>query len=361
MNRWILWIACLSGIYVVMTSGRLAAEPVDSTALVDQFLDRSDRGASRAAFLQLRAQLLSGESQEISALQDLLCRQIAAAEDTSEVRRLCLTLAVAPRDEAILAVAGRLDPQLPPDMQRSLCAGLRYLVSHYAPAGQGTTAFALSRLESIIRDKRLPLAVVDEAVLAAGGFGAQGFDLLVGLREEPDISKKLKNVFWSALSETNDPRALPLLKARIEDGQTRTGERIQAVHAVGRMFAGFVRGGQQVDPGERSACENSLRQHLTTDAPDQLFAVALYALSKMVGVGDDGDLHQTMTQALASESPIRREAALQVLYESGIQSDAWILQTVESAATDGDQTVKETAQAILDKEAANRQDSDASP
>lgn len=352
--RRFLWIWCMAGIGVAALYASAAAEEANPEVLVSQLVDRSDRAASRAAVMELRQSLRSGTPETVSKLQGMLCQRIAATDDPRSVRRICLVLAVAPCDEAIMTVADRLEPGLPPAAQLSMCCALRYLVSQYVPADAGTTSFALSRLEHVMRDKRLPLPVVDLAVMATGALGSPGFDLLMELHNEAGISRKIANSFYTALSETGDARVLPVLRAAIEDGNTREGRRIQAVHAIGQMFGAASRRGQSIDPAEAVACAGLLRQHLDDGTPGQLFSVALRALGKIVDIRHDPDLRRATLEALTSESRFRREGAFQVLYQSDTSLDEPLLDFVRSAAeSDGDLSVRVTARALLEKHDAH--------
>ena len=126
--------------------------------------------------------------------------------------------------------------------------------------------------------------------------------------------------------------------------------RIQAVHAIGQMFNAGSRSGHTIDPAERAACAALLRQYLGDDTPDQLFSVALRSLGKIADISRDAELYQVTTSALSSSSLVRREAALEALYQSDVSLDDTLVHLVRSMGeSDPGQSVRVSATAVLEK------------
>jgi hypothetical protein len=326
-------------------------EPSSPPVLVSRLVRADDAVTRQSAFLGLRKTLRKAPAATVKATQDALCQELASpTTDALTMRRICLVLAAAPCDDAVKLVVDRLQADTPPKVRAAACQSLRDLLFHYQPTDAKVAALAMSRLGAIARDRRAPIEVLDAAVLAMGAFGSAGLDALVALQTDPNASKQVTNVFYTALSDTGDPRALPVLRAAVTDARTREGHRIQVANAIGQLFRLAGQRGLAIDPGERTLCWQVLYQCLGDMTPDQLFGVALKSLVEVAPIEQDPTILQTINAALSSDSDVRREAALDALYRAGLSSDsiAWDLVRF-CAESSADESVRNTAAAVLEQ------------
>jgi hypothetical protein len=322
----------------------------DPALLVSRLSERDDASTAAASFLSLSRTLRKGSPAAVKAVQDSLCQQLATSEDPAMMGRICLALRSAPRDDAVAMVVDRLQPNKPREVRTAACRALRHLVSRRLPSDPKITELALARLSDIIRDRLAPLVLTDAAVAAVAAFGPPGFDTLMKLHNDPNTPKQHNNMLYTALSETGDLRALPILRAAVSTPETRDGQRIEAANAVGALFALAGRRGSPVATDERTKCWQALYPYLADQTPDQLFGVALKSLAEIAPIHQDAGVLQALNTALVSSRRVRREAALDVLYRTGLPLDGVQSTLVRwSAASDSDDSLRATASAVLDQ------------
>lgn len=341
----------LLSLVIFVSSPYVLGEEVDTAALVNGVCDTRDATRSLQATVQVRTMLGGEPDEKIIALQNELTTRLLASRDAGETRKLCLALAVAPTDDAIAAVAQRIQPELRPPDLRSLCTGLGYLVSAHLPADPGVTDLALDRLDGVIRHEYVSHDVASHVTMAVARFGKSGFDLLQRLRADEATRKRVSNVYYTALAETLDARALPILRGAIANSETTPGQRIQAIRALGTLCEA-VKGSADVTGEELALCSAAVREAASDEAPDQQFAVALKALASINRAEDADLLQHLVTGALQAASPDRCAAALEVMFRRGGDLDQGSLAAVTSLAESApEDTVRAAAQAVLNSQA----------
>jgi hypothetical protein len=344
--------------FAVSAATTTAATPVqeqeaEPSTLVSSLTDQN-ASASESAFMSLRGTLRSASPVAVKTTQASLCRQLAASTDGPSMRRICLVLAIAPCDDAVRVVVDRLQADTPREMKTAACQSLSHLVSRRQPADPRLTELALLRLAGIARDRNLPPPLLNDAIMAMGGFGPAGFDTLMDLHSGPAASKRMNDVFYTALSNTGDVRSLPVLRDAISDRQIREGLRIQAANAIGRVFHIAARRGETIDAAERASCWKALYQYLADDTPDQFFSVALKSLAEIAPLLEDRGILQVINGALASSSDIRREAALDALYRVGLPPDKVTVDLVQACVQNSaSEAVQHAASAVLEQNQAD--------
>jgi HEAT repeat protein len=234
----------------------------------------------------------------------------------------------------------------------AVCDGIHAFAGRCPSLSPAATTLALDRLNAISRNARLPGPLIDSAMLATAVLGSDGFDQLMNLKLDATSPNQIRNVLYTALAETDDPRAVAvLLEASISsDTENR---RIQAIRGLGQVFsrAGII--GRPIADADRATCIASMKRLLDEVTPDAIFGAALKALGHMTTTGQDPELEQTTMTALSSLSEARREAALEMLF----QQDGLLASTISSrvhelAGSDGDPNVRCAAAAVMDKQEA---------
>ncbi|MHC4442414.1 MAG: HEAT repeat domain-containing protein [Planctomycetota bacterium] len=348
---WITYIFLCAFVSLVFAEGA-TAEEVNTAAMVSDLLDRSNPAKSREAFMKLRLMLHIHSPEIVAALQDNLGQSLDVVDDYRNVRRIGKVLSVAPTLDAIDSVAELLAVDSAPEVQKAACDAMQNLISGCSSEQKLQAVYVLPQLEEIMRDRELPLPLIDSAVMASAALGESGFDLLIGLRDEPEINKKILNIFCTALSQTDDLRALPILRNIINNNDTREGMRIQAIHGLGQMFARAAKLGLVIDPAERDNCIATLNNFLD-HASDQVFSVAFRSLVKIEGVQQDSQLYQLALNSLYSPYKHRRMAALEVLYQSDVVLNEYVISSIQSVVeSDPNPDIRITAGAVLDKHQA---------
>jgi HEAT repeat protein len=358
-SRSMMLVLCVALGSAVTDSLAVEGEPA---ALVSALGDTSNPTAAQSAYLSLCRMLRNGPPETVKAIQDALCQQLAATTEPTIMRRVCLALRNAPSDTAVLTVVGRLQADTSPRLRAAACQSLCDLVSRRQPTDPSIAGSALSRLGAIGRDRQAPLSLKEAAVLAMGAFGSAGFDSLMELQADPKQAKRVQDVFHTALGSTGDPRALPILRVAVADSQTGQGVRIQAANAIGQLFRSAGQRGLVIEATERARCRDVLYKHLTDDTADQLFGVALKSLTEIAPIQQDPTILQAINTTLLLSNEVRREAALDVLYRTGLP-DGIAVDLVQSCAKSSPSaSVRSAAKAVLDRShSPNEADAPESP
>jgi HEAT repeat protein len=345
-------LSCVIGWSLLLhTPARGAQDDGRLAALVTQLQDSSNCASSSAAFMELSKTLSTGPAETVAAAQTLLCQALRASDNAWAVRRIAMVLSAAPCEDTLVVLAGRLGSNPPEAMCMALCGGLQAVAGKRPPISPATVTLALGQLEAVARNGRLPGPVVESAVLATAAFGSAGFDQLIKLKLDAKAPGKVQNVMYTALSETDDPRAIAVLCEAVTDPNSYDSRRAQAMHGLGQVFSRAASAGRAIDPGDRDTCVKLLQMHLGDATPDRVFASALKALARIVDVQQDAGLQQTVLNALGSASPSRREAALEALYRHNGLLDPGVRAAVRGLAqSDGNPGVRSTAASVLDKE-----------
>lgn len=326
------------------------ADDTRIAALVERLQNGSDAAASREAFMELRGLLRDSAPEVIAAAQNSLCQALRISNDAWAVRRIALVLAAAPCEQAVVVMAERLGSHPPAAMSMALCDGIHAVAGERPALSPGTIARALGNLEAIARNGRLPGPVVESAVMATAAFGSPGFNQLIKLKQDRTVSGKALAVMYSAISETDDPRAPMVLRQAITDPSICESRRAQAMHGLGQFFSRAASAGQSIDPVERERCVGLLERHLA-NAPDRVFVAALRAMARMVNVKQSIALERATLGALESASEIRREAALDVLHRQEHRLGLEISAVVERLEkSDRGPNVRSAAAAVLEKQ-----------
>lgn len=342
--------ACaLSALFLLPALAWADEKPI--TSLVGQLQNASDSSEFRKAFMELNDQLLTAPPETVSEIQHLLCQMLWTCNEPRTFRRLALVLMNVPCEEAVVTLARRLDPELPEPLAIAICHSLHAVAEKRPSLSPATISLALTRLETITRKSSLPSPLIDSAVMATGALGSPGFEQLVKLKDDPKTPPKAHHVLLTAISETDDPRALAVLRQAAGDTANPDSRRAHAIYGIGRMFSRAASKDQTFDPTERNACIQALRKHLTDTASDRIFCAAIKALSQMVDFNQDLALQQIVRNAVRSPSQDRREAALDALYQQRSPLAPEMAATVRSLAdSDSSPAVRSAAAAVLDNE-----------
>ncbi|GMU20851.1 MAG: hypothetical protein AMXMBFR13_09470 [Phycisphaerae bacterium] len=346
-TRWSRWIP-VCGILVGL-SLPLRAQETALAPLCTEIVTEVDVALSVPEVLDVTSVLRSASPEKRHSLREALHERLARAQSPRALVQTCVMLRAAPSEQTIALLAGRL-ALADAETASAICEGL-HRIAPVTPMRPEIAAGALAALDVRLRDPRSSTVLMDRAVLAAGSFGTGGFDLLMKVRDDQRVPRRVLNVFYTALSQTRDPRALPVLRAVVSDTSTPEGRRIQAVHAIGQLFASD----EQVKPivvdaAERVACATLLRGLLET-ASDQLFSVSLKALKHVENIRESAPLQQWTRASLLSASHERREAALDVLYQSGLPLDGPTIELIRgfSQSNELPPSIQAAAQAVLDE------------
>lgn len=346
---------CVFGCLLLPAPVDAAEKNVDLPALVEQLQDYSAPAASSEAFMQLCETLRTASPEIVASVQTKLLHALQISNDAWAVRRMAVVLSTAPCEEAVFVLASRLHPDQPQAMAMSLCDGLRAVAERQPELSRSTLGLALERLDALASDPRLPGATVQSAVMAIAAFGSSGFDLLMKLKSQGTPAGKIHSVIFTAISETDDSRAFAVLREAIQDPASFDSRRAQAIYGLGQMFSRAASAGRSIDPAERNACVSLLAAHLNDALPDRIFVSALKAAGRIEEFQRDVRLRQVMTQALRSASPVRREAALEVLFQHQDSMDPYVSGMVrELAASDSSPEVRSAAATVLDREQASQ-------
>jgi hypothetical protein len=345
---------CVVGWPLVLHASDLGSEDdKQMAALVDQLQSGGDAAASTAAFKELRQTLVAAPSGTVGATQIRLCEALTVSNDALAIHRLALVLSAAPCEDAIVILANRLGSNPTPTLRMALCNSLHAIAGQRPNLSPAAVALALERLEGVSRNARLPGPVIESAIMATAAFGSAGFDQLMKLKLDATAPSKIQNVMYSALSETDDPRGLAVLRQAVTDASICDSRRAQAMYGLGQMFSRAASVGRTIDPVEWNACVGLLKPYLSDATPDRVFVSALKAVAQMVDMQGDIDLQKSVLNALDSNSAARREAALDVLCQHGGPLGSTLSATIqELAQADGSPDVRCAAAAVLDKNLA---------
>jgi hypothetical protein len=319
--------------------------------LVNRLQDSSDPAASRAAFVGLSERLRGAPSATAAEIQTLLCQALRSSNDAWAIRKIAHVLSAAPCEDGVVILASRLGADQAVPMSMALCDGIRAIAARRPTLSPATVTLVLGRLEALARNGRLPGTVIDSAIMATAAFGSAGYDQLIRFKLDGTVPAKVHGVMYTALGQTDDPRAFGVLCEAAADTGTHDGRRIQAICSLGQMFSRAAASGRVIDPTERSACVKVLETYLSDTTPDQVFASALKAVARMVDPEQDATLQQTVLTALTSAGDGRREAALEVLYQHRRPLGSDVQAVVRGLAeSDASPDVRSVAASVLDKE-----------
>jgi len=314
-----------------------------------------DSAAGSRPMLELRRALREKSLDQKSLLQAELGGHLQKATDPAKIRKICAALAPAPLDSHVRIVLDRLGSQASELTTATLLEGLADLLNGRVQMTPDTQARLLSHLEGRLKNRALDSRSRDAALRATAALGAPGFDLLWKARQERGPGG-LMDAYYTALADTCDVRALPVLREAISDGGTRQGARIEAVHGLGQIFMALRLRGQEIPAIEQIACAEVLYPFLADTTEDQLFEVAVRSLCRINPLQPDPFLRDALLRALQSRAPGRRAAALDALFASSGPVDEATFALVHGLATgEQDELVRTNAQAVLDKVAAETQ------
>jgi hypothetical protein len=200
-------------------------------------------------------------------------------------------------------------------------------------------------------DRRQKTRTITMAQMTIAAMGEDGFDILMRLSRDVD-NPKFMNVFYTTLGQTGDRRAFAVLRSAIADEGIHEGLKIQAISAMGQLFSISSREGSSPDLAESSQCVQILYPYLDSTS-DQLVAVTLRTLARMVHADRDPRVRAAVLRFLRSESPDRRESSLDAMFTTDATWDSDTIALVKwMAASDPEPSCLATAQAVLDKYAA---------
>jgi len=353
MSRFAI-VGCAFGWIFLLNAPRVWAEDdAHTTTLVNQLQDSSDPAGSSVAFVELRQTLRILSGDVLATVQARLYAAMWISDDAQAIRRTALVLAASPSEQAVVVLVQRLDQSPAPAIAKAVCEGIHAFADKRPTFSPATTALALERLETIARNGRLPGPVVDSAVMAMATFGSDGFRELMKLESDRSTPNKIRNVLYTAMGETDDPRALAVLREVASDASVTEGRRIQATYSLGQMFSRAAVAGRPIDAAERTACVDGLKRCLSAAESDRVFAASLMAVSHMVNLEQDSDLQQAVFAALGSASEARREAGLEVLFQQDEPVASAVFSRIrEIAESDADPNLRCAATAVLDKQEA---------
>jgi hypothetical protein len=336
--------AALIAAILIMTEVSMGQTLVtDST--VSKLLDRTNLVESVRVFVELRAKLQSGDAEAVQALRTSLGRELVASTDPAAVRTLGRVMAAAPSEDALVAALDKLGSP-DPAMRAAACDVVSSLGCRHVFAPELTKS-GLARLEGLLKDEGQPVRLQDEALMAAASLKPGGFEVLMRVGNTGAARSRF-NAFYSALSLTGDARALKVLRDAVTSGEVHDGLKIQALQAMGDLNLSLRREGRAVDLLERLACIRVVWRLVGQAKDDQVFGAGLRALMSLESVRDDGMLYKLVQQSLRSQSAIRKQAALDGLYQSGIEAlDPVLLADVQAIALAEDAGCRGTAEAIL--------------
>lgn len=323
----------------------------DISLLVNQLIEPQDRAGVSQALQDIQARLRDQDAGIRVSTQAVLVDRLVATDNAAAINKLSIAAMAGPSLGMIQVLADKLVSQKPEATRLAACNALQRLLDGRPAVDASLTERVLERLDAIVQDKQAPSRLVDAGLLAAASFGPAGFDYLVKLRgnRRLDDDREL-DLFCTAISQTGDSRAAPILRQVVEDPVTHDGLRIQAIHALGQLYIACHRSGMGIAMAEYSACVTVLRRYLADDTPGQLFSVTLRTLRRMASIEQDAQIGNVLALALSSSDADRREAALDALYQSDIRWGAGLKDIVHSlAVNDPVAAVRSTAEAVLDR------------
>lgn len=326
-----------------------SVQVVDCRSEANFLAEASDAATSLSKFLSLRHELSSGNR---SAAQQAIAAQLAISASPLAVRRLCSAVRGFATEDVVNTLINRLEAEGSASLKASLCEGLARVLAN-TPLTPVTEQRLLSHLAGVLENRRAPLQMLEAAVITCGQIRPAGFEMLCRTAQSRQ-NPMMMEVFYTALGESLDPRAAAVIRQGAADSTATEGKRIQAIHALGQLFAGWERAGGPVDEAERTASRELVESITLTSASDQLSSAALRAWAKIALPAERLKLRGTIISSLDSERPYRQEAALDVLYAAPDLQDEEIMFRVrqlaarsDAADSDGD-AVSSTAKDVLE-------------
>ncbi len=337
-------MACLSG----PSLGQ--AVPDHVTAACETVLNPPSTAAGMTAQLDLRRGLATQPAEVTATVVDRLIGELAASREPVRIGRAGTALLGRASDTPIQVLVGRLNVGEPEAIEAAVCQAITVLAEAKRPSAD-VAKLALVRLEAAIKRPDVSPRVARAAALAIGSLGPAGLDVLVRIQQEPDVPGAVQDVYFAALAQTGDTRALRVFRGVAGDPGAGEGRRIAAAWGIGNMLRAVREKDGLVDDVETAACLLVLRNAIGRTGSDQLFAACLKSLGAIPGAFTDTGVRMHLAAALVSPSRYRREAALEALYEQPGRIDPSLLATVQELSTkDTDETVRISARSVLERD-----------
>jgi hypothetical protein len=318
-----------------------ASSPIAPSPLAAALVG-ADRAAARSALLEIRHLARARPLEVRNALAETLLLQLRTNRDSIALRNVCSALGILGGVDAIPILLDRYAAETGAANKFSLLTGLSDLL-HSSAAGDGEYQQRLtSVLEAVLGDPKSTKELAEAAARAASAMGPAGFDLLLRLR--PDSDSPLADIWYTAVGETGDARAIVHLREAAAGRETPEGRRVQAITALKAIFASD---GTRVSVDERDSCARMLYPFLKAEASDQLFSAALDALLQITSK-DNPAVQAAIIAALQTEHRDRQMAALDALHEHPVLLSPDTLGLIKRLMRpDAPSPVRESAEAVV--------------